>query len=312
MRTYPALLTVVVTLAMAGCGEAPEAPQLPATQPAEPIDHEDSHEVADDMTGAVERLAIVLAQQPDEVQARYAARRPAEILAFFGVEPGMTVVELLPGGGWYSKILLPYLGEDGKLIGVDYPIELFELFGFMNEAQMAAKETWAEDWTRTAEGWREPGDAAVAAFALGDMPEEMAGTADAVLMIRAMHNLARFEPQGGFLTSALQEIHAALKPGGIVGVVQHEARPDMPDDWASGDAGYLQRDFVIASFQGAGFELVDESDLLANPRDVPTVEDNVWRLPPNLRTSADDPALRAEMQEIGESHRMTLKFRKPD
>jgi predicted methyltransferase len=85
----------------------------------------------------------------------------------------------------------------------------------------------------------------------------------------------------------------------------------MPDEWASGPAGYLKRDFVIDAFRSAGFELVGESNINANPLDQPTTDDVVWRLPPNLGTSRDDEALRARMQAIGESHRMTLKFRKP-
>ncbi|MFU8814977.1 MAG: class I SAM-dependent methyltransferase, partial [Pseudomonadales bacterium] len=257
------------------------------------------------------RLAAVLADQPEDIQARYQYRRPAETLAFFGIEPGMTVMEALPGGGWYTRILLPYLGEDGQLIGANYPADIYRLFGFMTEEQIAAQETWVADWTARAEGWRGEGDAAVAAFAFGSLPEELRGTADAALLIRALHNLARFEDEGGFLTTALANVHAVLKPGGIVGVVQHEARPEMPDDWASGDAAYLKRSFVIGAFESAGFEFVEASDINANPLDQPTTEDSVWRLPPSLRGSDDDDELRARMQAIGESHRMTLKFRKP-
>ena len=137
-------------------------------------------------------------------------------------------------------------------------------------------------------------------------------TADAVLLIRALHNLARFEGDGGFLSAALTDVRDVLKPGGIVGVVQHEARPDMPDDWANGDNGYLKWDFVVGAMEAAGFEFVAASDLNENPLDQPTVDDKVWRLPPVMNTSRDDPALRAQMMSIGESNRMTLKFRKPE
>ncbi len=259
-----------------------------------------------------ERLATVLAAQPADVQARYAWRHPQETLEFFGVEPGMTVVEALPGGGWYSKVLLPYLGSEGRLIGADYSLEMYPLFGFFNEEQLKAKETWMQQFTADATAWAGEGGAAVSAFVLGSLPEELKGQADAVLLIRALHNLARFEQEGGFLSAALQNAYDVLKPGGIVGVVQHQARDGMPDEWASGRNGYLKKDFVIARMEAAGFELVDSSSFNENDKDVPTTEDIVWRLPPSLATSRDNPELRGRMEAIGESNRMTLKFRKPE
>ncbi len=258
-----------------------------------------------------ERLAAVLAAQSGETQARYAHRHPQETLEFFGIEPGMTVVEALPGGGWYTKILLPYLGSDGQLIGADYAREMWPLFGFFNEEQLKAKETWVEDWVKEAQGWTGDEGAAVSAFVLGSMPDELKGKADAVVFIRALHNLARFEAEHGFLTAALRNAYDALKPGGIVGVVQHHARDDMPDDWASGRNGYLKRDFLITRMEQAGFEFVAASDINANEKDQPSAEDIVWRLPPALFTSREDPELKAKLEAVGESNRMTLRFRKP-
>jgi predicted methyltransferase len=231
------------------------------------------------------RLNEVLGAQAENVQSRYVSRRPAETLEFFGLEPGMTVMEGLPGGGWYSKILLPYLGDEGQLIGADYAQSMFPLFGFFKEEDLKAKETWVEDWTEKANGWRSENDAPVTAFVLGSMPDDMTGTADAVLMIRAF--------------------------GGVMGIVQHEARPDMPDDWADGSRGYLKESFVIAAMEKAGFVLEASSDMNNNPADVPTEEDIVWRLPPSLATSRKDNELKAKLQAVGESNRMTLRFRKP-
>ncbi|NIM71537.1 MAG: methyltransferase [Xanthomonadales bacterium] len=267
---------------------------------------------ADEPGGAPDHLAAVLAAQPEAVQARYAYRHPQETLTFFGIEPGMTVVEALPGGGWYSKILLAYLGPDGTLIGADYAADMFPLFGFFSPEQLEARKTWVADWPAQAVGWEVPDSAQITAFQFGSLPEALKGTADAVVMIRALHNLARFEGQGGYLTAAMQDVFDVLKPGGILGVVQHMARDEMPDEWASGARGYLKDDFVIERFTAAGFQFTGMSGINFNDRDQPGVEDVVWRLPPTLATSRENPELRAAMEAIGESNRMTITFRKPE
>jgi predicted methyltransferase len=177
---------------------------------------------------------------------------------------------------------------------------------------MQSRETWIDDWTADAESWRGDDSASVSAFVLGSLPDEMAGSADAVLFIRALHNLARFEADGGYLTAALQDAFTMLKPGGIAGIVQHRGRDDMSDQWASGANGYLKQDFVIAQMEAAGFEFVSSSDVNSNDNDRPTEEEVVWRLPPSFDGSADDPEKRAAVQAIGESNRMTLKFIKPE
>lgn len=259
-----------------------------------------------------ERLASVLAAQPEEIQARYQYRHPQETLEFFGIEPGMAVVEALPGGGWYTKILLPYLGQAGHVWGADYSLEMYPLFGFFSEEQLEGKKTWPTKFTTDAEEWAGEEGACVSAWVFGEMPEAATGQADAVLFIRALHNLARFEDQGGYLTAALKNAHDILKPGGIVGVVQHQARDEMPDEWANGSKGYLKKDFVIAKMEEAGFEFVAASEINQNEKDQPTEADFVWRLPPSLATSRDNPELKAEMTAIGESNRMMLKFRKPE
>jgi len=257
------------------------------------------------------RLAAVLAEQPAEVQARYKWRHPAETLEFFGIEPGMTVVEALPGGGWYSKILLSYLGGDGALIGADYSLDMYPLFGFFSDEILKSKETWVADWTAQAKGWGGDASAAVSAFVFGALPDDMKGTADAVLFIRALHNLNRFESQGGFRTAALQNAFDLLKPGGIFGVVQHQIAEDKPDDWATGGNGYLKKSAVIAFMEEAGFELVAESAVNENPKDQPGEKDIVWRLPPTLSLEDDSDESVNAMRAIGESNRMTLLFRKP-
>ena len=260
----------------------------------------------------IDALAIVLDAQSDELKARYAYRHPQETLEFVGIEPGMTVVEGLPGGGWYSKILVPYLGADGHLIGADYSLEMYPNFNFVNEEFMANQQQWTTNFPAGAREWGGDNGARVSAFHMGSMPEEFAGTADVVFFPRVLHNLARFESQGGYLTAALADAYAALKPGGTLGIVQHEARADTSDEFANGSRGYLKKDFVIEVVEAAGFEFVGESDVNANPKDQPGDDDFVWRLPPTLATSRDNPELRAELEAVGESNRMTLKFRKPE
>lgn len=259
-----------------------------------------------------ERMAAVLDAQPDEAKTRYAFRHPAETLEFFEVAPGSTVVEALPGGGWYTKILAPYIGPEGSLVGVDYAHDMFPLFGFFTEEQLKERETWVTDWVAGTAEWGIEDGAPISAFTFGSMPDDLKGTADTVLFIRALHNLKRFEEDGQYLTTALQNAWDILKPGGVVGVVQHHSREEMPNDWASGANGYLKYTTVLEFMKAAGFEFVGAIDVNANELDQPTVDDLVWRLPPTLYTSRDNPELRAQMLAIGESNRMTLKFRKPE
>ena len=258
------------------------------------------------------RLDAVLAAQPAEVQARYAARHPSETLAFFDVAPGATVIEAFPGDGWYTRILAAYLGPDGRLVGADYALDMYPRFGFFTLGQVQARERWVQEWVEGAAEWQGPEDALLSAFVFGSMPEALHGAADAVLFIRSLHNLARFEADGGYLTAALQDAWNALKPGGVAGVVQHLAREYMPDEWADGSNGYLKEAFVIERFTAAGFEFVGRSGTNFNENDVPGSEARVWRLPPTLATSRGNPERREAMEAIGESHRMTLKFRKPE
>jgi predicted methyltransferase len=295
MKNSFAVLSVLILF---GCQQAAE-PVAEAPVAAEPVVEASS-------------LAAILDAQPDDVKARYQYRHPQETLEFFGIVPGMTVVEGLPGRGWYTKLLLPYLGTEGRVIGANYAMAMWPNFDFATEEFLTRQSTWLTDWPAGAEEWRGASGASVAAFEMGSLPEEMKGTADVVFFARVLHNLARFESNGGFLTAALADAYAVLKPGGVFGVVQHHARDEMSDEFADGSHGYLKKSFVIAAAEAAGFEFVGESDVNANPADQPTEEDIVWRLPPTLGTSAEDPELRAELEAVGESNRMTLKFRKPE
>ena len=256
-------------------------------------------------------LSTVLAGMPDKAKARFDARHPQQTLDFFGVKPGMTVLEALPGGGWYSKVLLPYLGENGVLLGADYAVNMYPKFGFFSKEQLKEKETWVADWTKEANGWRNDHSAKVQAFNFGSMPKNLNGTADAVLFIRALHNLARFENDGGYLSAAFKDAYDSLKPGGIVGVVQHMIPESADDKGADGSRGYLKKSFLIAAMEKAGFKFVASSDINLNPKDQPSATDIVWRLPPTYFIPKKDANKKAEYTAVGESNRMTLKFVKP-
>ena len=258
-------------------------------------------------------LDSILAMQSDDHKARYAARHPKETLEFFEVKAGDTVVEALPGGGWYTKILLPLLGEEGNLIGVDYDQSMWQHFGgFATEEFIEKRKTWTTTWPDGTADWGIDHGAQISAAKFGAIPEELNGTADKVLLIRALHNVTRFEGKGGYLTTALNDSFNLLKPGGILGVVQHQAREDRSDEWADGNAGYLKQSFVVEAATQAGFELVDSSDVNNNELDQAKAGDIVWRLPPTLGGSKDNPEQAAAMNAIGESNRMTLKFKKPE
>ena len=248
--------------------------------------------------------------QDDAAKARYVSRHPKETLEFFGIKPGMKIAEPLPGGGWYTKILLPYLGKSGHLVGVDYSYTMHALRS-SKAAFLKKKETWAADWLVSAEPWRNESSASLSATTFGTMPAELDNSLDAIVYFRAIHHLTRFEDKGGFFTEAIADSFRVLKSGGIVGIVQHQAREDRPDAWANGDNGYVKKSYVITAMKAAGFEFVGDSDINENPKDLAKEGDKVWRLPPTLGVDKENQELVNAMSEIGESNRMTLKFRKP-
>ena len=255
-----------------------------------------------------EALDRVIEARSEADRARDDARHPAATLAFFRVEPGMTVAEGLPGAGWYTRILANYLGKEGTLYGVNYPERMWPLFGRSDEwveERRAATGRFVDQVRQFTDN-----DISARGFTFDTVPTEIAGTVDRVLLIRALHNLNRFEQVAGTRTQALAAVRGMLGDDGLVGVVQHRLPESAPDEGADGSRGYLKQSAVIDMFEAAGFELVASSEVNANPKDRPGADEIVWRLPPSLSTSRDNPELRAAMEAIGESDRMTLLFRK--
>lgn len=221
---------------------------------------------------------------------RDAYRHPAETLAFFGVKPGDTVVELWPGGGWYTEILAPLSKAGGGTLYVAAP--------------------WDRGLVRIKE--KQTADAATyGALKLAEFPSTGAGpkvpdgSADVVLTFRNVHNW-RFGGKDN-AAEAFRQIYAMLKPGGVLGVEEH--RLNENDDPAKEEkSGYMKESSIIAFAEAAGFKLAGKSEINANPKDRKDYEKGVWTLPPTLREGDKD---REKYLAIGESDRMTLKFVKP-
>ena len=280
-----------LALVLAACSNGTES--TPAV-----TDHAEEDQV---VVGA--NLADIIAHdRRKENRDRDQWRHPLETLSFFEIEPDMTIVEVLPGnGGWYTQILNPFTAEQGRLIGVTYPDSLWiQMFSTWSEDN---HERYGADITQMGRYMRVEGvetSQPIVGYTIDNIPDDENGRADAVLFIRAMHHLFRFEEP--LVDTALAEVFDMLAPGGIVGVVQHRAREDADAEFANGNNGYLKQTDVVAAFERAGFVLEDASEINANPND--PADGYVWRLPP---TTTDN----AETSAIGESDRMTLRFRKP-
>lgn len=257
---------------------------------------------------AGESLQSILDSRPAEDMARDQYRHPAETLAFFGLEPGMRVVETLPGRrAWYTRILVPYLGQNGVLYGANYTHALFQrIFGDRWEDLREKMEAWPETFPAQSAGYAEA-PPTIGTLTVTEAPETLYGTFDHVLFIRSLHHLNRYDP--ATLDRAAAEARDLLKPDGVVGIVQHRAPESASDEWANGDNGYLKTSRVVAAFEAAGLILEESSELNTNPLDRPTEEDRVWRLPPSNGQGRES---RETYLAIGESDRMTLRFRKPE
>ncbi|MBO6796429.1 hypothetical protein [Maricaulis sp.] len=296
-----------MALLLAGCGGGDETASVPADDMMPSGETTEAGEASGAMTEEMDAAAALAAvidhERRDERRARDEWRHPVETLSFFGVEPSMTVIEALPGnGGWYSQILTPLLAEEGRLIGVTYPDSLWSRM--FPEWSADNYERFGADITQmgrymSVEGV-EPRQVTLG-YAFDDIPDAENGQVDAVLFFRALHHLFRFEEP--MIDTALAEVFDALAPDGVVGVVQHRAPEGAEASFATGDNGYLKQSDVVAAFERAGFVLEASSEINANPND--PADSYVWRLPPTTTNNPDTMA-------IGESDRMTLRFRKPE
>lgn len=234
---------------------------------------------------------------------RDAARHPLETLRFWGLEPTMSVLEILPGRGWYTAILAPYLAAGGGRLYVA---------GFNpRAASVAQRETLAAFEARFLRDQETYGRIDRATVSREWQTLAPAASVDLAVLANNVHTLMA----EGIAERVFAEITAALRPGAVLGVEQHRAASTGLQDPLAG-SGYVQEAYVKSLAQEAGLEFVAASDVNSNPRDDRDHPFGVWTLPPTLQTAPfgqpDDPGFdTAPYEEIGESDRMTLKFRKP-
>lgn len=244
--------------------------------------------------------AVINHERRKDEKARDVYRNPAETLAFFQVKPTHTVAEYGPGGGWYTRILLPYLSGNGKYVAVNGNSDSIN---FTDRAREGRSKSWPERFPDAASKWTDVPADKIAAYESDEVPDELKGKIDRVLIFRSMHGMLN----GARSDSELQSLREILAEDGMVGVVQHRANADASYAMSKGTKGYLKQASVIALFELNGFELVDSSEINANPKDTKDYEKGVWTLPPVLTNKDED---RAKYQTIGESDRMTLLFKK--
>jgi predicted methyltransferase len=243
------------------------------------------------------QAAVHGANRQPKFVSRDEARHPIEELSFFGVRPDAAVVEIWPGGGYWTEILAPYLRDRGR-----FTVAL-ERKGVGETAEAGSDTTYA---TFRAKLGGEPAlYGAMAVTVLG--PQETAivppGTADVVLTFRNLHNWMK----AGTAEEVLAAFYKALKPGGILGIEEHRGQRKIPQDPRALD-GYVAQDYAIALVERAGFTLVATSEINANPKDTADWPKGVWTLPPTYALGDQD---RATYAAIGEADNFVLKFRKP-
>jgi len=281
------ILTGAAALALAGCKPRAKA----ADSPAMPV------------KGGPQTLAEAVAgdwRLPAD-KARDPWRHPVETLTWWGLKPGMTVVEFWPGAGWYTDILAPYLEATG---GKLYEANLEP----SDPAATQAVQAYAAKLTAKPKLY---GKVEIAAFGPTSGPVAPDGSADVVLFLRNLHNWMA----AGIVDKAFKAAFAALKPGGVLGIEEHRAEPGQTQDVLAAN-GYVQQAYAIQLAKEAGFILAGTSEINANPKDTKDHPFGVWTLPPTRlsapRGQPPKPGFdHAKYDAIGESDRMTLKLVKP-
>jgi predicted methyltransferase len=284
-----ALLAVAIILS--ACGNKNGNDSLPEDDKAQAV------QAAAGNGADAQALAEILAgeHRSDDNRARDVYRHPVETLGFFGLKPDTTVVEIWPGGGWYTEIIAPYVRDQGKYIAAGFdPDSEIE---FIRQAAVRYQAKLAEYPDRY-------GQAEMAVLMPPDKLDFVAPeSVDLILTFRSIHN---WMPRGNE-DLMLAAMYKALKPGGVLGVVEHRGIPAVPQD-TEAKTGYVNQEYAIEMIEKAGFVLNGSSEINANPADTKDHPEGVWTLPPTLRLKEQGKEIYIG---IGESDRFTLRFIKP-
>ena len=285
-----ALLAAWLSLPAPAGAQAAQAVSAESDQPADALVPPTS---ASDFTAAQLDEVLAGSWRSAANRARDVYRHPKATLQFFGVRPDRTVIEITPGGGWYAEILAPLLHDNGHYIAAE------KLPAADSEARSddsALRKKFAADPAHY-------GNARIVTFDPRSPVFGAPGSADLVLTFRNVHNWA----EAGTAPAMFKAFFAVLKPGGVLGVVDHRAA-EGASLAAVKSSGYLPTDYVVKLATDAGFRLEESSEINANPKDTRDYPKGVWTLPPTLALGDKD---KAKYQAIGESDRMTLRFVKP-
>ena len=258
--------------------------------------------IADDHTkGSVNEIkikSVVSASHRSESNiARDKYRHPFEVLKFFRIRDDIAVMEIWPGGGWWTEILAPFLSENGRYVAAHFPDEGGP--PYYSRSLRTFKSMLSEDSNTY-------GKVEVTVLTSGADASAPAksGSMDLALTFRNVHNwMSQGSAQEVFAT-----IFESLKPSGYLGVVEHRASTNAPQD-PKAKSGYVREDYAISLIEKAGFKLVAKSEVNANPKDTKDYPGGVWTLPPSYRAGDDE---REKYSAIGESDRFTLLFQKPE
>ncbi len=286
MRSLDVLAPLALLAVLAGCAGQPPAEETVVADETG----------TDAATLALLDAALAGDQRSDTSRARDRYRHPRETLAFFGLRSDMSVMEVWPGGGgWYTEILAPVLRERGMLYAAQWDPAMDNKFVQDSLQAFAAKLAARPDVYDKVR--------VVALQYPTAMSPVAPGSLDMVLTFRNIHN---WMPRGADLPM-LEAMFAALRPGGILGVVEHRADDSQPQD-PMARSGYVREDYAIELIESVGFRLLERSQINANPADTRDYEQGVWTLPPTFRLGDRD---RDRYAAIGESDRFTLRFEKP-
>lgn len=307
MRHAHLLALLAGTAILAACSgssdEPADRPDAEATTETEAVSEAAEPVIQEAAAPDFSEISVVLeGDWRAEDSQRDTWRNPRETLEFFNVDPSGTVVEIWPGGGWYTDILAPWINANGgQYIAAHFSPESSS--GYRQRSR-ASFDAMVADTALY-------GEVMTVDFNMETPLALEPGSVDTVLTFRNIHNwMAR-----GFTERALADFHTVLRPGGVLGVVEHRL-PSTREQDPGASSGYVQQAYVIALAEEAGFEFVGASEINANPADTADHPLGVWTLPPVRRNPSEDSEMaadwdRAPYDAIGESDRMTLLFRKP-